>query len=271
MIVERKRYVLPGVAVFFFSTCFFFLPGNAVFGENFRTDFFSIPCSGNTGIFGTKDHVRLCAVSDNTDFTLPETSSQKIIKKIPSANRAEITFETGINTGYTAKPVNADTEKTRYINLDDPKLADLARTIMSGSTRATIDGIRTTVYKYIAVKKSGMPLISSKEILSAQAGDCKQHTVLAIALLRRKSIPARAIIGLVYQKEFNGSKDRFVFHMWAEAFDGKSWVICDAAFPPDANKASQYLAISYHSLKSESPLDYTAAISNISNLRIAVQ
>jgi transglutaminase-like putative cysteine protease len=268
MIYSRKLYFRTKTAFICFSICALFITGHSAYGEDFAVSFFSIPCTGKTDGFYEKNKSMLSISSDDADFTLPETSSQKKIKRISSTGSTTVRIATGINQTYYAKPGSADTATTRYVNLSDPNLTALSKTIKGSTGREIIAGVRATVFEYIIIKKSGMPIVSSEQILLKKAGDCKQHTVLAVSLLRKKGIPARAVSGLIYQKEFNGGKNRFVFHMWTEAFDGTSWIICDASFPPEAAKASHYIALSYHSLKSESPMEFTTAMYTIKNLRI---
>jgi transglutaminase-like putative cysteine protease len=248
--------------------CTLLFSSGALHADDFLTDFFSVPFGGKNEGFYDKTRAVLSVSSDDADFTLPETSTQKILNRSVSGKKATVILATGVNHTYAYKPAAADTSATRFLNLSDPKLAAFAQTLKKTSPRETILSVRSAVSSYITDKHSGTPLVSSSQILISRSGDCKQHTVLAVALLRKLGIPARACTGLLYQKEFNGEKNRFAFHMWAEAFDGTSWIICDAAFPLHSVKESHYVALSYHSLKSEAPLDYIGAISRISNLSI---
>lgn len=69
----------------------------------------------------------------------------------------------------------------------------------------------------------GFSFASAKEVLKYLQGDCTEYTVLAAALCRAAGIPARAAMGVMYEKE------RFDYHMWLEVFVGR-WVALDAQF-----------------------------------------
>jgi len=123
------------------------------------------------------------------------------------------------------------------------------------------------VHGHISEKTFGIPLIPAPAVYRGRAGDCTEHTVLAVALLRRMGIPARAVVGMIYSEEFEGMRDVYVFHMWAEAFHRGQWVLVDAT-RPGAKQPSRYIAFTYHNLKSEAPLAYLGALSALKNLRV---
>ncbi len=79
------------------------------------------------------------------------------------------------------------------------------------------------VYRYLNKKSFNTGFNSAVEAFSDRQGDCKAHSVLAIAMLRAAGVPARASAGLFPI----GSK--FYYHMWVEAYVGK-WVALDPTF-----------------------------------------
>ncbi len=86
------------------------------------------------------------------------------------------------------------------------------------------------VNRYLNKKNFNTGFDSAVEALSGRQGDCKDHSVLAIAMLRAAGIPARASAGLFPL----GSK--FYYHMWVEAYVGR-WMALDPTFdeaPADA-------------------------------------
>ena len=60
-------------------------------------------------------------------------------------------------------------------------------------------------------------------VLKNKVGDCNEHSVLLVALLRAAGIPAQMEAGLVY---LHG---RFYWHAWNVLYLGK-WVTADAVF-----------------------------------------
>lgn len=74
----------------------------------------------------------------------------------------------------------------------------------------------------------GVP--SALQVLESRRGDCNEHAVLAVALLRGLGIPARVAAGLAY---VNG---KFYYHAWPEVWLDR-WVAVDPTFgefPADA-------------------------------------
>jgi len=71
---------------------------------------------------------------------------------------------------------------------------------------------------------------SALEVLQTKAGDCNEHSVLTVALLRAAGVPARTVVGVLY---FEG---RFYYHAWVEAYWGR-WMAIDSLMyqiPADA-------------------------------------
>jgi transglutaminase-like putative cysteine protease len=78
------------------------------------------------------------------------------------------------------------------------------------------------VYRNIE-KKPVLSVPNALEVLKNKVGDCNEHSVLIVALLRAAGIPAQMEAGLVY---LHG---RFYWHAWNVLYLGK-WVTADAVF-----------------------------------------
>ena len=80
------------------------------------------------------------------------------------------------------------------------------------------------VFKSLA-KTPSIGLPNALEVLQNRKGDCNEHAVLTVALLRAALIPSRIVVGLVYQK------DAFYYHAWVEYLsEDRKWVSADPAF-----------------------------------------
>jgi hypothetical protein len=66
------------------------------------------------------------------------------------------------------------------------------------------------------------------QTLHSRQGDCGEHAVLSVALMRAAGIPARPVAGLVYSSQENG----FAYHAWTEVFVG-GWVMMDPSWGED--------------------------------------
>jgi hypothetical protein len=208
------------------------------------------------------EHIsRYCITSRDSEFTLPETSKQKILGSCNENSIYKIILECG-NIQNNLKEINYDFSSyisdSRLLNLYDPEIQTIKSKFIYSKDK--ISDVEKFVYNYISDKTIGIPIISASEIIKNKSGDCTEHTVLAVSILRSLGIPARALIGMVLSEEFEGSRNVFVYHMWAEAFINGKWVPVDATRPGQKHH-NLYIAFAYHHLQTEMPLSYLKAVS----------
>ena len=92
--------------------------------------------------------------------------------------------------------------------------------------------VNSFVYDWIKDKNYAVGFASAQEVARNGKGDCTEHGVLAVALLRRLGIPARGVTGWVAFGEVLG------LHFWVEARIGAQWLPLDPTF--DQAPASSY-------------------------------
>ncbi len=112
-----------------------------------------------------------------------------------------------------------------YLDLDDPRLEDL----LAGARReGRLDPARLSdrVFRAIWKKSTRFGFAGLREVLDSREGDCTEHAVLLVGLLRRAGYPARLAYGFVLMEE-----DGFVGHAWTEAFLDGRWQWLDPSFP----------------------------------------
>jgi hypothetical protein len=114
----------------------------------------------------------------------------------------------------------------RFVQSNDPTIRAVADSIRAA---AHVDGwplaraIASWVNDYIVNKGMEQGYASALDVMRTRSGDCTEHSLLAVAVLRAAGIPARPVVGLA----FGESEHAFVGHMWAEAYvDG--WRTLDA-------------------------------------------
>jgi hypothetical protein len=114
----------------------------------------------------------------------------------------------------------------RFVQSNDPSIRAVADSIRAA---AHVDGwplartIASWVNDYIVNKGMEQGYASALDVMRTRSGDCTEHSLLAVAVLRAAGIPARPVVGLA----FGESEHAFVGHMWAEAYvDG--WRTLDA-------------------------------------------
>ncbi len=84
--------------------------------------------------------------------------------------------------------------------------------------------VTTFVFDWITVKDYTVGFASALEVVHQPRGDCTEHGVLAVALLRRLGVPARGVTGWVGLGEVLG------LHFWVEVRLQDRWVPIDPTF-----------------------------------------
>ncbi len=114
----------------------------------------------------------------------------------------------------------------RFIQSDAPAVRAVADSIRAATH---VDGwplaraIAQWVSDHIEDKSMEHGYASALDVLRTRSGDCTEHSLLTVAVLRAVGIPARPVVGLA----FGEAERAFVGHMWVEAYvDG--WRTLDA-------------------------------------------
>ncbi len=137
-----------------------------------------------------------------------------------------LTRETSNRIVATRDELAAFLKSDRFIQSDSPQI------------RAVVDSVRAAVHvdgwpfarslaqwvnAHIANKGMEHGYASALDVLRSRSGDCTEHSLLTVALLRAAGIPARPVVGLA----FGESEHAFVGHMWVEAYVDE-WRTLDA-------------------------------------------
>jgi transglutaminase-like putative cysteine protease len=126
---------------------------------------------------------------------------------------------------------------SRYCQSD--LLSDLANNIVAGITPAydQVEAIRNWIYTHIEYRyETSNASTSAMETVAGRIGVCRDFVHLGIALCRSLTIPARMVVGYLYQLK------PMDLHAWFEAFVGDRWYTFDATQPkPRGNR----IAIAY--------------------------
>jgi hypothetical protein len=200
-------------------------------------------------------------------FILPDTSSQKILIKSKSDENYVLLIQTGKDMNQEKNSVSSGNylSDSRLLNLDDPELIKSKKKF--SSSKNIVNDVEDFVYGHISNKIIGIPIISASEIYKNRTGDCTEHTVLTVSILRLSGVPARALIGMILSEEFEGNRNVFVYHMWAEAFIDGKWILVDSTSPGKKHE-NRYIAFAYHHLQTEMPLAYLKAVSAMKSFTV---
>ena len=116
---------------------------------------------------------------------------------------------------------------TPLVQFRDPVFAGLEQRLRApdNATRWELAQLVTHfVYDWIKDKNFSVGFASAQEVARNPKGDCTEHGVLAVALLRRLGVPARGVTGWV---AFGGTMG---LHFWVEARIGGRWLPIDPTF-----------------------------------------
>jgi hypothetical protein len=248
------------------TTALFFI---IIFTDNVSTlpvSFFIIePSDISNRVYAQEQSLFLIETPDE-DFNFPESANQKTLSSEINKGKNLITLRTGINSIPAGKGLNKHLGNTPFLNTDSGDLKNAAAKFRN--SKDPLNDVSVFVYNHISDKKIGIPMISASAVLKQKAGDCTEHSILTVALLRSLNIPARAVVGLILTGSFSGKKNVFVYHMWVEAFKNGKWVMLDSTRPHDVH-ANRYIALAYHNLMTETPLEFLAAASAVNGMRIS--
>lgn len=178
--------------------------------------------------------------SKNADAPLadfPETGMQKAERLADGSIRIVATrqkHESG--AGGTAPDANhRDLSEfltsNLMINVEDPKLIELARQARGEATDPFVvgDRLRRFVTDYVHTKSLNIGFATASEVARTREGDCSEHGVLLAALARICNIPSRVVVGLAYVPIFGGRDDIFGYHLWTQFYIHGQWYDFDAA------------------------------------------
>ena len=204
--------------------------------------------------------------SSNKTFELPQTPFQTILSQRTTFRGKIITIKSGRAEYNLQHNLNRYLEDTMFLNLNSPEISNAAKRF-NPSDKDILNQIETFVYNHITNKTLGIPLLPAVNIMRQRSGACTEHTVLAVALLRKNKIPTRAVVGAVLTPQFLGENNVFVYHMWAEAYINGRWELVDAT-TPGVKHPNRYITFAYHSLRSAMPISVLGAVGALGDVRI---
>jgi hypothetical protein len=203
--------------------------------------------------------------SSDVQFRLPNTPFQCVQGEKADNGGKDIRIQTGCPSMESGANHSKYLVDTALLQIQSPEIKGQAKKYKRSSSG--IKEIEAFVFGHISHKTIGNPLINAVHVYRNRSGDCKEHTVLTVSLLRAVGVPSRAVVGMVAVKEFLSRKNIFVYHMWAEAYMDKKWILVDST-APGKKYPNRYVAFAYHNLKTESPISYLKAIASIKDLRV---
>ena len=114
------------------------------------------------------------------------------------------------------------------VESDNPAIVAKAKEIAGGETDAYAAAKKVVAWVGRSMKKDyGASADRATDVLRTLRGDCTEHSLLSISLLRALGIPARRVDGVVYVNQ--DGVPALYWHEWVEAWVG-TWTQLDPTF-----------------------------------------
>lgn len=139
-----------------------------------------------------------------------------------------------------ADPGGGENLKTSLaVEATNPDVVALTKTILGGETDAWTSAVKISswVGKNL-IKDYGASSDRATDVLRTRRGDCTEHSLLAVTLLRAAGIPSRRVDGVVYLMN-EDNVPALYWHEWVEAYVGE-WVQLDPTFRQDVADATHF-------------------------------
>lgn len=214
--------------------------------------------------------------STNADpFGLLSSKVNQRVKSL-SALGAALTVERAIPTDPIPDGITQDPPEDSHLQKFSSDTAQLQK-FLSEVPEATGDSLTIASQLTGAVfrKLEKTPLVRSfstpGQTIQLGKGDCKAHSLLLIAALRERDIPARAASGLRIVKEKDGDQLFAIYHMWCEAWVGDRWMPLEP-FAGSIGVGVDHIKFSESSLNEKNPIAVMLSVlQNMSQLKISAK
>lgn len=143
-------------------------------------------------------------------------------------------------------------KSTIAVESDNPEIIALAKQIAGTEKDAWTVAKKVNQWVFANLQKDyGVSSDSASDVLKLKKGDCTEHSLLTVSMLRSLGIPAKRIDGLVYL--MNDDKvPALYWHEWVEAYVGE-WTQLDPTFGQDVANPAR-LAVGEESSAEITPL-----------------
>lgn len=165
------------------------------------------------------------------ELELPRTPQQHLRDRRLELTRAPLPTAAEAAQGpVTGKTTASDAPflaATPLVDYRDPVFEGLLGRLNAqpGATRWELaQQVTRFVFEWIEQKDFSVGFASAQEVARTAKGDCTEHGVLAVALLRRLGVPARGVTGWVALGETLG------LHFWVEVQLKERWIPVDPTF-----------------------------------------
>lgn len=127
------------------------------------------------------------------------------------------------------------------VEADDPEIVALSRQIVGAEKSAWEASRKISSWVSKNIQKAyGASSDRATDVLRTRKGDCTEHSLLTVSLMRAAGIPSKRVDGLIYMVNDDGIP-AFYWHEWVEAYVGE-WVQMDPTFGQETASAARFAA-----------------------------
>ena len=158
------------------------------------------------------------------------------------------------------KPTTEDRTPNPLIDCDDRRVKAFAEAVTSRDRDPwkTAVAFESAVFSQLDKSETSQVFDSAGLVLDKRSGDCSEHAVLLAAACRNYGIPARVVVGLIYDKPRGG----FLYHMWNEVWIRDRWIPLDATIG-QGKVGVDHIKFHDSSLAGQSPYSIVTPIVNV--------
>lgn len=121
-------------------------------------------------------------------------------------------------------------KSTLAVESDKPEIKELAKKVLGAEKGAHASALKIAAWVHANLKKDyGASADRATDIIRQMKGDCTEHSLLAVSLMRASGIPSRRVDGVIYLQNEDGVPALY-WHEWIEAYVGGEWVQMDPTF-----------------------------------------
>ena len=178
------------------------------------------------------------------EFQVP--TARQSYKSLPGGKTEVILKALPLNPHTHARlPVKDPTggqysKSTPTVESDHPDIQALAKKIVGKEREASVAARLINSWVYDNMKKEyGASADQATDVLRQMRGDCTEHSLLTVALMRAAGIPARRVDGVVYLVNDDDGVPALYWHEWVEAYVGE-WTQLDPTFNQPVADASHF-------------------------------
>jgi transglutaminase-like putative cysteine protease len=173
-----------------------------------------------------------------------QVSSYRQQYKKLADGKVEVTISSAMPKARKPRPLvdpngGDNLKSTIAVEADAPEIKALAKKIAGDEKDALATAV--TVSRWVnknMQKNYGSSSDHATDVLREMKGDCTEHSLLTVSLLRALGIPSKRIDGVVYLVNEDGVPALY-WHEWVEAYVGE-WVQLDPTFGQDIADATHF-------------------------------